>query len=112
MVSRKRAVIWRWMIFAIRLPSCGITASTSSSSERWRGGLVGRPAPALKADATLAFRAGSVPCQRPAHMFAHQLRGVIEPTAECLDHRDAGMGVAQTYGQIAQPAFVADAAQR
>ena len=50
--------------------------------------------------------------QRPLHVFAHQRRRMIGPRPQRRDHALAAPGVAQRHRQVAQPARVADAADR
>ena len=46
----------------------------------------------------------------PGNMFAYQGRRVVLPLAQCLYDAFGRRRVAQRYGNIAQPAFIADAA--
>ena len=50
--------------------------------------------------------------ERPGNMFANQRRWMVGARFQCIQRVDRSRAVAQCDGDVAQPAFVADAADR
>src|SRR5882672_10950337 len=46
--------------------------------------------------------------QPPCDMLAHECRRVLRSRAQCREHAPAPRSIAESHGEIAQPAFVAD----
>src|SRR5471032_1611479 len=51
----------------------------------------------------------SVPVERPLHVFAHQVRGIIPARLQGFQHWNTRRRIAQADRQIAQPALITGA---
>ena len=59
-----------------------------------------------------ALRAAALPCERPRHVLAHEGRRIVRARLQRCDDRRVARRVAEADREIAQPALVADAANR